>query len=64
MCKHNWIIRNEEKTCMVQCNYGVMKHIFDQTRECLDCGNIEKRRVLYSHVGIGWTPEFEGVYNG
>ena len=58
-CKHNWIIRNEEKDILIT-NKG---KVFNQIRECLKCGKIEKRQVIYSNVGVGLTPEFEGIYN-
>jgi hypothetical protein len=59
ICKHNWIIRNEEKDILIT-NKG---KVFNQIRECLECGKIEKRQVIYSNVGVGLTPVFEGIYN-
>ena len=60
MCNHDWFILEEVKTCIIT----EKGHVFDQYRICDKCNKEEKRQVIYSHVGIGWTPKFEGVYNG
>jgi len=59
-CKHDWLTIEE-------IDLGIITdkgRIFQQRNICQNCDKEEIIQVIYSHVGIGWTPEFEGIYNG
>jgi hypothetical protein len=59
-CEHDWIIIHEYETCILT----EKGKVFNQINECKKCGIVKEREVIYSNIGVGLTPIFEGVFNG